>query len=239
MTTAIGKDNNTGAPEPLLEVTDLRITFESSTGVVEAVRDFDMTIYPGQKVAIVGESGSGKSTSAMAVLGLLPGTGKVTGGSIKLRGEELTNLDEKGWQKIRGNRIGLVPQDPMSNLNPVWRIGTQVEESLKANNIVEGSERHQRVIELLEHAGLPDAERRAGQFPHEFSGGMRQRALIAMGLAANPELLIADEPTSALDVTVQKRILDHLEMLTQESQTALLFITHDLGLAAELSLIHI
>lgn len=233
MTTAIGKDNNTGAPEPLLEVTDLRITFESSTGVVEAVRDFDMTIYPGQKVAIVGESGSGKSTSAMAVLGLLPGTGKVTGGSIKLRGEELTNLDEKGWQKIRGNRIGLVPQDPMSNLNPVWRIGTQVEESLKANNIVEGSERHQRVIELLEHAGLPDAERRAGQFPHEFSGGMRQRALIAMGLAANPELLIADEPTSALDVTVQKRILDHLEMLTQESQTALLFITHDLGLAAE------
>ncbi|OHO79452.1 ABC transporter ATP-binding protein [Corynebacterium sp. HMSC036E10] len=233
MTTAIGKDNNTGAPDPLLEVTDLRITFESSTGVVEAVRDFDMTIYPGQKVAIVGESGSGKSTSAMAVLGLLPGTGKVTGGSIKLRGEELTNLDEKGWQKIRGNRIGLVPQDPMSNLNPVWRIGTQVEESLKANNIVEGSERHQRVIELLEHAGLPDAERRAGQFPHEFSGGMRQRALIAMGLAANPELLIADEPTSALDVTVQKRILDHLEMLTQESQTALLFITHDLGLAAE------
>ena len=233
MTTAIGKDNNTGAPEPLLEATDLRITFESSTGVVEAVRDFDLTIYPGQKVAIVGESGSGKSTSAMSMLGLLPGTGKVTGGSIKLRGEELTKLDEKGWQKIRGNKIGLVPQDPMSNLNPVWRIGTQVEESLKANNIVEGSERHQRVIELLEHAGLPDAERRAGQFPHEFSGGMRQRALIAMGLAANPELLIADEPTSALDVTVQKRILDHLEKLTQESQTALLFITHDLGLAAE------
>lgn len=232
MTTAIGNTEN-NEPSPLLEVEDLRITFESSTGVVEAVRDFDLTIYPGQKVAIVGESGSGKSTSAMAVLGLLPGTGKVTQGSIKLRGEELTGLDEKGWQKIRGNRIGLVPQDPMSNLNPVWRIGTQVEESLKANNIVEGSERHQRVIELLEHAGLPDAERRSKQFPHEFSGGMRQRALIAMGLAAEPELLIADEPTSALDVTVQKRILDHLEKLTQESQTALLFITHDLGLAAE------
>lgn len=232
MTTAIGNTEN-NEPSPLLEVEDLRITFESSTGVVEAVRDFDLTIYPGQKVAIVGESGSGKSTSAMAVLGLLPGTGKVTQGSIKLRGEELTGLDEKGWQKIRGNRIGLVPQDPMSNLNPVWRIGTQVEESLKANNIVEGSERHQRVIELLEHAGLPDAERRSKQFPHEFSGGMRQRALIAMGLAAEPELLIADEPTSALDVTVQKRILDHLETLTQESQTALLFITHDLGLAAE------
>lgn len=237
MTTAIGNaDKNEPNPAevtPLLEVEDLQITFESSTGVVEAVRDFDLTIYPGQKVAIVGESGSGKSTSAMAVLGLLPGTGKVTRGSIKLRGEELTGLDEKGWQKIRGNRIGLVPQDPMSNLNPVWRIGTQVEESLKANNIVEGSERHERVIELLEHAGLPDAERRSKQFPHEFSGGMRQRALIAMGLAADPELLIADEPTSALDVTVQKRILDHLEKLTQESQTALLFITHDLGLAAE------
>lgn len=237
MTTAIGNaDKNEPNPSevvPLLEVEDLQITFESSTGVVEAVRDFDLTIYPGQKVAIVGESGSGKSTSAMAVLGLLPGTGKVTRGSIKLRGEELTGLDEKGWQKIRGNRIGLVPQDPMSNLNPVWRIGTQVEESLKANNIVEGSERHERVIELLEHAGLPDAERRSKQFPHEFSGGMRQRALIAMGLAADPELLIADEPTSALDVTVQKRILDHLEKLTQESQTALLFITHDLGLAAE------
>lgn len=237
MTTAIGKQErnepNPSEVTPLLEVKDLQITFESSTGVVEAVRDFDLTIYPGQKVAIVGESGSGKSTSAMAVLGLLPGTGKVTRGSIKLRGEELTSLDEQGWQKIRGNRIGLVPQDPMSNLNPVWRIGTQVEESLKANNIVEGSQRHERVIELLEDAGLPDAERRSKQFPHEFSGGMRQRALIAMGLAADPELLIADEPTSALDVTVQKRILDHLEKLTQESQTALLFITHDLGLAAE------
>lgn len=219
--------------QPLLEIADLKVTFESTTGVVEAVRDFDLTVYPGQSIAIVGESGSGKSTAAMSILGLLPGTGKVTNGSIKLNGEELTELDEKGWQKVRGNKIGLVPQDPMSNLNPVWRIGTQVEESLRANHVVEGSERNARVVQLLEEAGLPEAERRAKQYPHEFSGGMRQRALIAIGLAARPELLIADEPTSALDVTVQKKILDHLETLTEELGTALLFITHDLGLAAE------
>lgn len=219
--------------QPLLNIEDLKITFESTTGVVEAVRDFDLTIYPGQSVAIVGESGSGKSTAAMSILGLLPGTGKVTNGTITFDGKDLTSLDEKGWQEIRGNEIGLVPQDPMSNLNPVWRIGTQVEESLRANNVVPGSERHKRVVELLEEAGLPDAERRAKQYPHEFSGGMRQRALIAVGLAARPKLLIADEPTSALDVTVQKRILDHLDKLTAELGTSLLFITHDLGLAAE------
>lgn len=219
--------------QPLLNIEDLKITFESTTGVVEAVRDFDLTIYPGQSVAIVGESGSGKSTAAMSILGLLPGTGKVTNGTIAFDGKDLTSLDEKGWQEIRGNEIGLVPQDPMSNLNPVWRIGTQVEESLRANNVVPGSERHKRVVELLEEAGLPDAERRAKQYPHEFSGGMRQRALIAVGLAARPKLLIADEPTSALDVTVQKKILDHLDKLTAELGTSLLFITHDLGLAAE------
>ena len=219
--------------QPLLKIEDLKITFESTTGVVEAVRDFDLTIYPGQSVAIVGESGSGKSTAAMSILGLLPGTGKVTNGTITFDGKDLTNLDEKGWQEIRGSEIGLVPQDPMSNLNPVWRIGTQVEESLRANNVVPGSERHKRVVELLEEAGLPDAERRAKQYPHEFSGGMRQRALIAVGLAARPKLLIADEPTSALDVTVQKKILDHLDKLTAELGTSLLFITHDLGLAAE------
>ncbi|AWB83772.1 dipeptide ABC transporter ATP-binding protein [Corynebacterium liangguodongii] len=219
--------------EPLLDITGLKVAFESTTGTVEAVRDFDLQIYPGQAVAIVGESGSGKSTAAMSILGLLPGTGKVTAGSIKLEGEELTKLDQKGWQEIRGSRIGLVPQDPMSNLNPVWKIGTQVEESLRANNIAEGSKLHERTCELLEEAGLPDAQRRAKQYPHEFSGGMRQRALIAIGLAARPKLLIADEPTSALDVTVQKKILDHLGQLTSELGTALLFITHDLGLAAE------
>ncbi|OHO57545.1 ABC transporter ATP-binding protein [Corynebacterium sp. HMSC035E02] len=218
---------------PLLEMKDVRISFTTSTGVVEAVRGVNMSIYPGQSVAIVGESGSGKSTTAMSILGLLPGTGKVTGGQILFEGEDITHYNNKQFESLRGDKIGLVPQDPMSNLNPVWRIGTQVEESLKANHVVEGSKRHERVVELLEEAGLPDAERRAKQYPHEFSGGMRQRALIAIGLAARPKLLIADEPTSALDVTVQKTILDHLEHLTEELGNAVLFITHDLGLAAE------
>ena len=219
--------------QPLLELKDLKISFTSSTGVVDAVRGVNLTIYPGQSVAIVGESGSGKSTTAMAVIGLLPGTGKVTGGTILFNGEDITGLSDKEMQHYRGSDIGLVPQDPMSNLNPVWSIGTQVKESLRANNVVEGSEANKRVVELLQEAGLDDAERRAKQYPHEFSGGMRQRALIGIGLAAHPKLLIADEPTSALDVTVQRRILDHLEGLTHELGTAVLFITHDLGLAAE------
>ena len=218
---------------PLLKVTDLEVTFTTSTGVVPAVRGANLTIYPGQTVAIVGESGSGKSTTAAAVIGLLPGTGKVTAGSIQFDGKELTKMSSKEWIELRGSGIGLVPQDPMSNLNPVLRVGTQVKEALLANNIVPRSEAGERVTELLEQAGLPDGERRAKQFPHEFSGGMRQRVLIAIGLASRPKLLIADEPTSALDVTVQRRILDHLETLTKEMGTAVLFITHDLGLAAE------
>ncbi|MDO5034825.1 MAG: ABC transporter ATP-binding protein [Actinomycetaceae bacterium] len=219
--------------EPLLEIKDLEVAFQSSTGMVPAVRKANLTIYPGQSVAIVGESGSGKSTTAHAVINLLPGTGKITGGSIKFRGEELTTKSRKDMEKIRGRHIGLVPQDPMSNLNPVWKIGFQVKEALKANNVVKGSDMEKRVNELLAEAGLPDTERVAKQYPHEFSGGMRQRALIAIGLAARPELLIADEPTSALDVTVQRRILDHMQQLTQELGTAMLFITHDLGLAVE------
>ena len=317
---------------PLLEVKDLAIDFTTDTGKpVHAVRDANFTVYPGQWVAIVGESGSGKSTSAMAVLGLLPGTGHVVNGSIKLDGEEIAGAKQSEFDKLRGTKMGLVPQDPMSNLNPVWRIGSQVKEALKANNMdvvhekrsalakalagdevevkgnddetflgakelpelmteakkalteagvsgeafdkavarftnewVPGSETRWRVADdlikagvaddqawylakkyvigstmddriagLLSEAGLPDAATRARQFPHEFSGGMRQRALIAIGLACRPDLLIADEPTSALDVTVQKRILDHLHMLTDSLGTAVLFITHDLGLAAE------
>ena len=317
---------------PLLEVRNLAIDFTTDTGKpVHAVRDANFTVYPGQWVAIVGESGSGKSTSAMAVLGLLPGTGHVVNGSIKLDGEEIAGAKQSEFDKLRGTKMGLVPQDPMSNLNPVWRIGSQVKEALKANNMdvahekrsalakalagdevevkgnddetflgakelpelmteakkalteagvsgeafdkavarftnewVPGSETRWRVADdlikagvaddqawylakkyvigstmddriagLLSEAGLPDAATRARQFPHEFSGGMRQRALIAIGLACRPDLLIADEPTSALDVTVQKQILDHLHMLTDSLGTAVLFITHDLGLAAE------
>ena len=218
---------------PLLKITDLEVTFTTSTGVVPAVRGANLTIYPGQTVAIVGESGSGKSTTAAAVIGLLPGTGKVTGGTIEFAGKDITHLSSKEWVHLRGSGIGLVPQDPMSNLNPVLKIGTQVKEALTANNVVASTETGARVAELLEEAGLPDAERRAKQFPHEFSGGMRQRVLIAIGMAARPKLLIADEPTSALDVTVQRRILDHLGTLTRDLGTAVLFITHDLGLAAE------
>ena len=218
---------------PLLKITDLEVTFTTSTGVVPAVRGANLTIYPGQTVAIVGESGSGKSTTAAAVIGLLPGTGKVTAGSIEFDGQDITHLSTKDWVALRGSGIGLVPQDPMTNLNPVLRIGTQIKEALKANNVVPNSQMGKRVAELLEEAGLPDAERRAKQYPHEFSGGMRQRALIAIGMAARPKLLIADEPTSALDVTVQRRILDHLGTLTRDLGTAVLFITHDLGLAAE------
>ncbi|WP_427877404.1 dipeptide ABC transporter ATP-binding protein [Gardnerella sp. 2492-Sm] len=334
---ATGKDVNIRAMQlaqgPLLEVKDLQVDFTTdSKTAVHAVRDVSFSVYPGQWVAIVGESGSGKSTSAMAVLGLLPGTGHVTGGSIKLKGKEISKLKPKEYAALRGSAMGLVPQDPMSNLNPVWRIGTQVKEALVANNVdlshdkrsalaealagdavkvkgsedetflgskelpelmkaarealisagvdedsdkfhdlfeyykkewvpgsetrwrvaddlikggvsdviaweiakkyVIGSSMEDRIAGLLDEAGLPDAATRARQFPHEFSGGMRQRALIAIGLACRPDLLIADEPTSALDVTVQKRILDHLHTLTDSLGTSVLFITHDLGLAA-------
>ena len=268
--TASGASDKTFAPaaswkaesDPLLEISDLEVAFRSSTGLVPAVRKANLTLYPGQSVAIVGESGSGKSTLAHAVIGLLPGTGRVTGGTIRFQGRDITHLGTQELTSLRGSSIGLVPQDPMSNLNPVWSIGFQVKEALRANGLAgvaddrlahlmaEHAEHtgdaqqaatsaggridvDEQVALLLEQAGLPEASRRAKQYPHEFSGGMRQRALIAIGLAARPDLLIADEPTSALDVTVQRRILDHLQTLVRELGTAMLFITHDLGLAAE------
>lgn len=219
--------------EPLLEVRDLEVAFRSTTGTVSAVRGANLTVYPGQSVAIVGESGSGKSTLANAVIDLLPGTGKVTGGSIVFGGRDITRLGRKEMERLRGREIGLVPQDPMTNLNPVWKIGFQVREALAANGVAKGRAAKERANEVLVEAGLDDAERRSRQYPHEFSGGMRQRALIGVALAGNPRLLIADELTSALDVTVQRRILDHLARLTRERNVAVLFITHDLGLAAE------
>ena len=274
--TASGASDKTFAPaaswkaesDPLLEISDLEVAFRSSTGLVPAVRKANLTLYPGQSVAIVGESGSGKSTLAHAVIGLLPGTGRVTGGTIRFQGRDITHLGTQELTALRGSSIGLVPQDPMSNLNPVWSIGFQVKEALRANGLAgvaddrlahlmaehaehagrtghaDGAQKaatstggridvDEQVALLLEQAGLPEASRRAKQYPHEFSGGMRQRALIAIGLAARPDLLIADEPTSALDVTVQRRILDHLQTLVRELGTAMLFITHDLGLAAE------
>lgn len=220
------------ADRPLLEIKDLAITFNTPEGPVYAVRNAHLSIMPGETVAIVGESGSGKSTTALSAIGLLPGNGKVTGGQIIFDGEDITNVSDKRIIELRGNSIGMVPQDPMSNLNPVWKIGFQVKETLKANGLA-GDNAKERVAEVLAEAGLPNAATRANQYPHEFSGGMRQRALIAIGLACRPRLLIADEPTSALDVTVQQQILDHLERLTTELGTAVLLITHDLGLAAE------
>ncbi|MEU2256030.1 ABC transporter ATP-binding protein [Nocardia xishanensis] len=218
---------------PLLEIRDLDVCFSSEGRQVPAVRNVGLTVYPGQTVAIVGESGSGKTTTAHAVIDLLPGTGRITAGSIVFDGKDLTKASKKEILAVRGRGIGLVPQDPMSNLNPVWKVGFQVRETLEANGMAKGSEARRRAVELLGEAGMSDAARRMNQYPHEFSGGMRQRALIAIGLSCRPKLLIADEPTSALDVTVQRQILDHLDGLTAELGTAVLLITHDLGLAAE------
>lgn len=224
---------HTSSDEPLLEISDLEITFGTTNGPVRAVRGANLSVYPGETVAIVGESGSGKSTTAMSIARLLPKNGAVTGGSIRFAGKDITSVPTREILALRGSEIGLVPQDPMSNLNPMWKVGTQIKEALSANGMARGAAANRRAVELLEEAGLPDAARRAGQYPHEFSGGMKQRALIAMGLAARPKLLIADEPTSALDVTVQQQILDHLDTLTEELGVAVLLITHDLGLAAE------
>ena len=221
------------AAQPLLEVQDLSVGFTAGKQTLTAVDQANLIIYPGQTIAIVGESGSGKSTLAHAVIGLLPGNGKVLGGAIRFDGADISQSSRSKILALRGSSIGLVPQDPMSNLNPLWKVGRQIKEALIANGVASGAEADKRVVELLEEAGLPDAERRARQYPHEFSGGMRQRALIAMGLAARPKLLIADEPTSALDVTVQKQILDHLDQLTDTLGVAVMLITHDLGLAAE------
>lgn len=224
------REHGSDVERPLLEIKDLAINFRTSHGDVNAVRNAHLTIMPGETVAIVGESGSGKSTTALAAIGLLPTNGRVAGGQILFDGEDISNASEKRMIELRGSHIGMVPQDPMSNLNPVWKIGFQVRETLKANGLPSGPD---DVAEVLSQAGLPDAARRAKQYPHEFSGGMRQRALIAIGLSCQPRLLIADEPTSALDVTVQRQILDHLDTMTTELGTAVLLITHDLGLAAE------
>jgi peptide/nickel transport system ATP-binding protein len=219
---------------PLLEIKGLKIGFKTQAGYVDAVRGVDLTIRQGESLAIVGESGSGKSTTATSIIDLLPGTGEVTGGQILFEGKDLTKVSAAEMQAIRGRDIGYVPQDPMSNLNPVWSIGFQVEEAIRANGVATGKQAvRQRAVDVLKEAGLADAGDRLKQFPHQFSGGMRQRVLIGIGLSSRPKLLIADEPTSALDVTVQRRILDHLETLTRDYGTSVLFITHDLGLAAE------
>ncbi|MGI5289352.1 ABC transporter ATP-binding protein [Nonomuraea polychroma] len=218
---------------PLLEIRDLSVAFRTGKQDVTVVKNVSMEIMPGQTVAVVGESGSGKSTTAAAVNRLLPDNGRITAGRVVFEGRDLAKASGREMTSIRGAGIGLVPQDPMSNLNPLMRIGDQIAEALEVHGVATGKAARDRVLELLDMVGIPDPARRIGQYPHEFSGGMRQRALIAMGLACRPRLLIADEPTSALDVTVQRRILDQLAQLTAEMGTAVFLITHDLALAAE------
>ena len=222
-----------GTTEPVLSISGLAVAFRTGSELVTAISDVNIDIAAGETVAIVGESGSGKSTTAAAVNRLLPENGVITAGSIRFDGRELTDLPENAMISLRGAGIGLVPQDPMSNLNPLMRVGEQIGEALEVHGHTHGDATKARVVELLEMVGIADAAQRAHQYPHEFSGGMRQRVLIAMGLACKPRLLIADEPTSALDVTVQRRILDQLDTLTDELGTAVFLITHDLALAAE------
>jgi peptide/nickel transport system ATP-binding protein len=213
--------------QPLLSVAGLEVRFGDDP---PAVSDVELTVRSGQTVAVVGESGSGKSTTAAAILGLLAPGGRITAGRIVFDGVDIVGADQRRLRSIRGTGIGYVPQDPTTNLNPVWKVGFQIREALRANNV---SDAKQRSLQLLDEAGMPDPSTQARRYPHQLSGGMCQRALIAIGLAGRPRLLIADEPTSALDVTVQRQVLDHLQHLAAELGTAVLLITHDLALAGE------
>jgi peptide/nickel transport system ATP-binding protein len=219
--------------EPVLTIRDLSVVFTTSRGEVEAVHNVSLDIAAGETVAIVGESGSGKSTLAACVNRLLAENGRISSGTITLKELDITAASERAMTGIRGSRIGLVPQDPMTNLNPVMKIGAQIVEALRVHGRAKGDAAKQEAIRLLERAGIADATARFNQYPHEFSGGMRQRVLIAMALACRPEVLLADEPTSALDVTVQRLVLDQMEELASEVGAAVLLITHDLALAAE------
>ena len=217
----------------LLSVKNLRVAYETGSRRVEAVRGVDFEVGRGEIVAIVGESGSGKTTTAQAVIHLLDATARVAADELAFDGIELTKLSRGQWREVRGARIGLIPQDPVVSLDPVKKVGEQVAEAVRVHKLASRRAAGERAVALLELAGLSQPALRAKQFPHQLSGGMKQRALIAAALAPEPELIIADEPTSALDVTVQKQILDHLSSLVRERGTAVLLITHDLAVAAD------
>src|SRR5215218_208306 len=221
-------------PDPLLEIKDLNVAFETDRGQIRPVRDVSLTIYPGQTVAVVGESGCGKSVTAMSILRLIPQPpGKVLGGEILLDGRDLLKIPENEMRRVRGKDIAMIFQEPMTSLNPVYTIGEQIAEAVVLHQRVGRREAVAIAEQALLDVGIADPGRRLGEYPHQMSGGMRQRVMIAMALSCNPKLLIADEPTTALDVTIQAQILELLRKLQRETGMSILLITHDLGVVAE------
>jgi oligopeptide/dipeptide ABC transporter ATP-binding protein len=219
------------ASDVLLDVADLTVGFPTDDGVVQAVRGVSYQLRRGEAMGIVGESGSGKSVTSLAVLGLLPKTARISG-SVRLHGEELLGKTESEYATLRGNKISMIFQDPLTSLNPVYTVGYQIAEAVLAHNDVSKKAALDRAVDLLTAVGIPNPAQRVGAYPHELSGGMRQRAVIAIAMANNPDVIIADEPTTALDVTVQAQVLEALEAARAETGAALVLITHDLGVIA-------
>jgi peptide/nickel transport system ATP-binding protein len=220
---------------PLLEVEDLRVHFETEDGLVKAVDGISYTVDRGETLGIVGESGSGKSVSSLTVMGLTRARNAHISGSVRFEGRDLLGASDEDLRQVRGNDIAMIFQDPLSSLHPFYKVGKQIVEAIRAHKDVTKAQAYDRAVEMLGLVGIPEPRRRADAYPHEFSGGMRQRAMIAMALANDPKLLIADEPTTALDVTVQAQILDLIETLQSEFDTAVVVITHDLGVVAEMA----
>ncbi len=219
--------------DKLLEVKDLRTSFFTHLGEVKAIRGISFDVEKGESIGIVGESGSGKSVTSLSIMKLLLYPGKIVGGEILFNGEDLVNKTNKDMMAIRGNEIAMIFQDPMTSLNPVYTIGDQIAEAIMKHQKLSRKEAHERALEMLKLVNIPDPEKRIHNFPHEFSGGMRQRAMIAIALSCQPQLLIADEPTTALDVTIQAQILDLMKSLNAKLDTSTMLITHDLGVVAD------